>query len=113
MNASLHQMRSHVDDLAVNFTRDITKLEESLTAKTMAAIDDKLSTAQREMKEMNDKIYGQLQQLLKGKSVHNSAPANDEATAEKPSEPPKTPAARSIAAPSTPTTTTMPKRARK
>lgn len=60
VQTSIDEMRTYVDGLGVNFTRDLVQLEARITAKTAETLDDKLAAMER----LHDVKYEKLSKMI-------------------------------------------------
>ena len=64
LETSIAEMRTHVDGLGVNFTRDLVQLEAKIMAKTAEMLDDKLGAMERRQEKLTDEKYDKLSELI-------------------------------------------------
>jgi hypothetical protein len=64
VQTSIDEMRTYVDGLGVNFTRDLVQLEAKIMAKTAETLDDKLAAMERRQKMVDDEKYEKLSKMI-------------------------------------------------
>ena len=61
---SIAEMRTHVDGLGVNFTRDLVQLEAKIMEKTAGTLDDKLAAMERRQQKLADDKFAKLSKII-------------------------------------------------
>ena len=64
VQTSIEEMRTYVDGLGVNFTRDLMQLEAKIMSKTAETLDDKLAAMERRQKKLDDEKFDKLSKMI-------------------------------------------------